>query len=88
MKRILLGVSILLSVGLLAGCSDLPQENTAKSNIRFVAANEEYAGGFGIVIDKETGVNYIFYDYGIFDQRCTAMTPLLDKDGKVIINKN
>ena len=32
-------------------------------------------------IDKETGVNYVFHQSG----NAGGMTPLLDKDGKVVV---
>jgi hypothetical protein len=88
---------LLICVGLLfitsIGCSDssLPQnERISESNgleKRFVMTGEEYSGGFKIIIDKKTGVNYIFYEYGVLNQRSTAMTPLLDKEGNVVISK-
>ena len=34
-----------------------------------------------IWIDKETGVNYVFHQSGY----AGGMTPLLDKDGKVVV---
>ena len=34
-----------------------------------------------ILVDKETGVNYIFYQSGY----AGGLTPLLDRDGKVIV---
>lgn len=37
-----------------------------------------------IWVDKETGVNYIFHMGGY----AGGLTPLLDKEGKVVITKN
>lgn len=39
---------------------------------------------FFIFIDKKTGVNYVFCDNG----NAGGLTPLLDKDGKVVITPN
>jgi len=40
--------------------------------------------GFKIIVDKETGVNYL----SNWDGYSGGITPLLDKDGKVVITKN
>ena len=37
----------------------------------------------GVIVDKETGVNYLFVVRGYG----AGLTPLLDKDGKVIVTK-
>jgi len=36
-----------------------------------------------VIVDKETGVNYLFVQKGYG----AGLTPLLDKDGKVIVTK-
>jgi hypothetical protein len=36
---------------------------------------------FGIVVDKETGINYLLYS----GPRGEGVTPLLDKDGKPVV---
>jgi hypothetical protein len=36
-----------------------------------------------VVIDKETGVNYLFFHHGY----AGGLTPLLDKEGKPIITR-
>ena len=36
-----------------------------------------------VIVDKETGVNYLFVARGYG----AGLTPLLDKDGKVIVTK-
>ena len=36
-----------------------------------------------VIVDKETGVNYLFVQKGYG----AGLTPLLDKDGKVIVSK-
>ncbi|MBQ3881987.1 MAG: xylan 1,4-beta-xylosidase [Bacteroidales bacterium] len=36
-----------------------------------------------VIVDKETGVNYLFVVRGYG----AGLTPLLDKDGKVIVTK-
>jgi len=48
-----------------------------KKNPRFVKTY--IIDGFQIFVDKETGVHYMFYMGGL--------TPLLDKDGKPVIDK-
>ncbi|MEK4630556.1 DUF6440 family protein [Solibacillus sp. FSL R7-0682] len=52
---------------------------------RFILKTKEHFSGgiIKIVIDTETGVNYLITSgFGI-----SGMTPLLDKDGKIIIDK-
>lgn len=48
---------------------------------RFIKVYSEGAGAFEIWVDKQTGVNYIFHNGGY----CGGFTPLLDKDGKVVV---
>ena len=48
---------------------------------RFEKIHSEGAGAFEIWVDTQTGVNYIFHNGGY----CGGLTPLLDKDGKVIV---
>lgn len=48
---------------------------------RFEKAYSEGAGAFEIWVDTQTGVNYIFHNGGY----CGGLTPLLDKDGKVVV---
>lgn len=36
-----------------------------------------------VIVDKETGVNYLFVERGYG----AGLTPLLDKDGKVVVTK-
>ena len=38
-------------------------------------------GGIYIIVDRETGVNYLFYNGGYSG----GLTPLLDKDGNVVV---
>ena len=49
---------------------------------RFKKAYSEGAGTFQIWVDTQTGVNYIFHNVGY----CGGLTPLLDKDGKVVVS--
>jgi len=55
-----------------------------ESNRRFEVVHEEglLGTGFKIVVDKETGVNYLYCwaSYG------GGITPLLDRDGKPVIS--
>lgn len=48
---------------------------------RFIKVYSEGAGAFEIWVDKQTGVNYIFHNGGYSG----GLTPLLDKDGKVVV---
>lgn len=54
---------------------------------RFVRVHEErinITGGAEILLDTETGVNYLFYEHN----EGGGLTPLLDKDGKLVITPN
>ncbi len=48
---------------------------------RFEKVYSQNAGSVEILIDKETGVNYLFYASGY----AGGLTVLLDKDGKPVI---
>lgn len=48
---------------------------------RFEKVYSQNAGSVEILIDKETGVNYLFYARGY----AGGLTVLLDKDGKPVI---
>lgn len=54
---------------------------------RFEFLNAEKAGVFAtdstIIVDKETGVNYLFVRSGYG----AGLTPLIDADGKPIVTK-
>lgn len=60
-----------------------------KENNRFEIRKSETIGsmvgmkGVTILVDKETGVNYLFYQDGY----AGGLTPLLDADGKPVITK-
>lgn len=52
---------------------------------RFIVKEEQFLGMAGllsVVVDSETGVNYIITSNG----DSVHITPLLDKDGKVMID--
>lgn len=56
-----------------------------ESKKRFdVLYKEGTLSGVKIIVDKETGVNYLFS----WDGYAGGVTPLLDKDGKVVISSN
>ncbi len=59
----------------------------AKKDERFVIKNVK-GGGFlattYILIDKETGVNYLYHQSG----NAGGLTPLLDNNGKVIVSSS
>ena len=48
---------------------------------RFERIYRQGAGSLEILVDKETGVNYLFYSSGY----AGGLTVLLDKDGKPVI---
>ena len=54
----------------------------AKKEERFVKVHSEAMGGRIILVDKVTGVNYLFVQSGY----AGGLTPLLDRDGKPIIS--
>ena len=53
----------------------------AKKEDRFVKVHSENLGSEYILVDKKTGVNYLFVQSGY----AGGLTPLLDRDGKPII---
>ena len=53
----------------------------AKKEDRFVKVHSEAMGGRMILVDKVTGVNYLFVSSGY----AGGLTPLLDREGKPII---
>ena len=54
----------------------------AKKDERFIKVHSEAMGGRMILVDKVTGVNYLFVSSGY----AGGLTPLLDRDGKPIIS--
>ena len=48
---------------------------------KFERIYRQGAGSLEILVDKETGVNYLFYSSGY----AGGLTVLLDKDGKPVI---
>ena len=55
----------------------------AKKEDRFVKVHSEAMGGRMILVDKVTGVNYLFVQSGY----AGGLTPLLDRDGKPIVSR-
>ena len=53
----------------------------AKKEDRFVKVHSEAMGSRIILVDKVTGVNYLFVQNGY----AGGLTPLLDREGKPII---
>ena len=53
----------------------------AKKDERFIKVHSEAMGGRMILVDKVTGVNYLFVSSGY----AGGLTPLLDREGKPII---
>lgn len=62
----------------------MAKEKKEKKQKRFIIKEEQGFGlGFlSVIVDSETGVNYIITGSG----SATHITPLLDKDGKVMID--
>ena len=54
----------------------------ARKNERFVKIHSEKFGSMVILVDKVTGVNYLFVQSG----NAGGLTPLLDRDGKPVIS--
>ena len=54
----------------------------AKKEERFVKIYSENMGCEMILVDKKTGVNYLFVQSGY----AGGLTPLLDRDGKPVIS--
>ena len=55
----------------------------AKKDDRFIKIHSEGMGCRMILVDKETGVNYLFVQSGY----AGGLTPLLDRDGKPVITR-
>ena len=53
-----------------------------KKEKRFENVYKQGAGSIQILVDKETGVNYLFVQSGY----AGGLTPLLDKDGKPVVS--
>ena len=53
----------------------------AKKDERFIKIHSEAMGGRMILVDKVTGVNYLFVSSGY----AGGLTPLLDREGKPIV---
>ena len=53
----------------------------AQKDERFVKIHSEAMGGRMILVDKVTGVNYLFVSSGY----AGGLTPLLDREGKPVI---
>lgn len=53
-----------------------------KEDKRFeIVYSQGVASSFRIIVDKETGVNYLLYQSGY----AGGMTPLLDREGKPVV---
>ncbi len=52
---------------------------------RFVMAEQQnsFMNSYGVLVDRKTGVNYLIISGG---NGMAGITPLLDKDGKVIVS--
>lgn len=55
-----------------------------KSSKRFDVVYNERSSGCKVLVDKETGVHYLYVWAGYGG----GLTPLLDKDGKPVVNTN
>ena len=54
----------------------------AKKEERFIKVHSESMGSRMILVDKVTGVNYLFVSSGY----AGGLTPLLDREGKPIVS--
>ena len=54
----------------------------AKKEERFIRVHSENMGCEQILVDKKTGVNYLFVQSGY----AGGLTPLLDREGKPVIS--
>ena len=54
----------------------------AKKEERFIKVHSEAMGSRMILVDKVTGVNYLFVSSGY----AGGLTPLLDREGKPVIS--
>lgn len=50
---------------------------------RFIKVYSQDLGNTKIVVDKETGVNYLFIQSGY----AGGLTPLLDREGKPVVTR-
>lgn len=52
---------------------------------RFVMAEQQsgFVSGYGVLVDRKTGVNYLVVNGS---NGMSGVTPLLDKDGKVVVS--
>ncbi len=57
----------------------------AKKENRFIVAFEEgrFTGGSRVLVDKETGVNYLYH----YDGYGGGLTVMLDADGKPLVTE-
>ena len=53
----------------------------AKKEERFIKVHSENLGSEVILVDKQTGVNYLFVQSGYAD----GLTPMLNRDGTPVI---
>lgn len=49
---------------------------------RFIKTFSQGCGTFEIIVDSETGINYLYHSSGYGG----GITPLLDRDGKPVIS--
>ena len=54
----------------------------ARKEKRFIKVHTENFGSVIILVDKVTGVNYLFVQSG----NAGGLTPLLDRDGKPVVS--
>ncbi|WP_419962356.1 DUF6440 family protein [Psychrobacillus sp. BM2] len=63
---------------------DSEKNNGSKKRFEEILTENGVANGNRIIVDKETGVHYLFSWSGY----AGGITPLLDKDGKPMIRPN
>lgn len=92
MKKIIL---VMLTVTIIAAmiAAFVAAKTEIKTEIKTETETEKTENRFQhydyeIIVDSETGVNYIFlYEEGDYGIKAMALSPLLDAEGKVVITK-
>ena len=64
------------------GTTVIEKEQTMAKDKRFVKVYSQGMGSTTILVDSETGVNYLFVQSGY----AGGLTPLLDHEGNVVVS--
>ena len=86
LKYIIAGV-LLFCISFVGGCY-VGDIKTAEAQMKTRMQRVEHAGNnFTIYKDTVTGVHYIVHDYGNQNGKASAMSVLVDADGKPLVSK-